>query len=107
MPDYDPVWGDYAEQFGIDMAEMADAASEGLLPPIPVNFTSTTGNISAVAFIPYRAFPEEGILYVVFQNGPYRFFDIPEDIAMGFEGAPSATAYFNETIKGTFDYEGM
>lgn len=104
--DYSPEWGDFADTLGIDMYDLAESSAETLSAPIPIAFTSTTGNIAAIAYIPYKTLPGLGILWIQFQNGPYKFFDVPIDDATGFSSASSATTYFNATIRDLYDYEG-
>lgn len=104
--EFDPSWGEWLPG-GIDMYELAEATSERLLRPLQINFTSTTGNIASITFVPFRAFPDEGVLIIDFHNGRYRYFDVPMEVASGFEGAPSATAYFNGAIRDQYEYEGM
>lgn len=97
IEDYDDSW-QYLE-------DIADAAGEELSVPIPVPFTSTTGNILSVTFLPYKLTPEIGALHVVFKNGPYTYYDVPVDTAMGFSYASSATLYLNDQIKDNYDYD--
>ena len=65
-----------------------------------IPFYSTTGNIVDVS---YNRFTET--LFVEFKNGKYAYFDVPTEVAHGFDGASSATLYLNDQIKGVFSYE--
>ena len=98
IEDYDDSW-QYIE-------DIADEAGEELSLPFPIPFTSTTGNILAVTFFKYKMDPTMGVLFVMFKNGPYRYFDVPVMTALGFSYASSATQYLNDQIKGVYDYEG-
>ena len=49
--------------------------------------------------------PSSQQLHIRFQNGSeYTYYDVPADVAQALTDAPSAGSYFNDAIKGRFDY---
>lgn len=82
-----------------DDYESDDAGLEEITS-LDIDFNSESGNILSIK---YNLATQS--LFVEFHNGLYRINDVPLSIAKGFEGASSATRYYNDQIKGRFTYE--
>jgi len=59
----------------------------------------SSGGIDRIAYD-----PESRVLEIWFQGstGPYRFLDVPQDVADGLRQAGSAMAYFDEHIRDRY-----
>lgn len=64
----------------------------------------TIAESSCVARVDYNF--EEGSMIVAFQQrGTYKYFDVPFDEFMNFQGASSRGTYFNLYIRDQFNYQ--
>lgn len=59
-----------------------------------------SSNIKAISYD-----VDEMLLIVSFKKSAYVYKLVPEDVAIGFESAPSAGDYLNEFVKPTYEFE--